>query len=249
EVRAMHLHTAPTLLKAVRPEIPLMVEARVLEALEKDPKWRGNHVRDVVSEFPQELAAERARRKAGRSRSLRTTLQAGKDRVRSIAARFRTARPGWKLAVIIGLLVLVAVPLWWLVTARQAPEGSSAQSPRQSLDTAQRPEPASASEPDWKANGIPPIASQESPGRTSPEPSPLESTAPEVEKPAEEILPPAPKHRMVESPPTARLHGAPRRGAADTRAPDTQAPKTKADTHGDAPDPTTVINWLLKKQR
>ncbi len=248
EVRAMHLHTAPTLLKAVRPEVPVMVEARVLEALEKDPKWRGNTVRDVVSEFPQELAAERARGKAGQIRGLRMALQAGKDRARRVATKYGMARWGWKLAVIIGLLILAAVPLWWMASARQAREGSSAQSPQQSPDAAPRSEPASAREPDWKASGGPSLPSQDSPGGTSPGPPPPapESTAPEVKKPAEEIPPPAPTHRMAESSPNARLLEAPRREGADTRGPDTQAPKTKADTHATPPDPTDVIDWLLK---
>ncbi len=247
-VRAMHLHTAPTPLKAVRPEIPVMVEARVLEALEKDPKWRGNTVNDVVSEFPREIAAERARGKAGPIRGLRTALQAGSARARRLATQCGTARPGWKLVVIVGLLILLALPLWWLVSARQAPGGSSAQSPQQSLEAAPRLEPASAREPDGKANEVPVLPSptlppQNSQGRTSPEPSPPapESTAPEVEKPAEEVPPPAPKHRMATSPRNARILASPRR-----EAPDTQAPKTKAETPGGPPDPTDVIDWLLK---
>ncbi len=245
-VLAMHLHTAPTPLIALRPEIPVMVEANVLQALAKDPKWRGNNVNDVVGEFPHELAVERARGKAGPIRGLRTALQAGRARARSIATKYGTARWGWKLAVIIGLLILVAVPLWWMASAWQAPGGSSAQSPQQSLDAAPRPEPASAREPDWKANGIPPIPSQDSQGRTLPEPSPPERAAQGAGKPAEEESTPAPTHRMAESPPNARLLGAPRREGADTRGPDTQAPKTKAETPGGPPDPTAVIDWLLK---
>jgi len=245
-VRALHRHTAPTPLKALRPEIPVMVEANVLQALEKDPKWRGNTVKDVVSEFPHELAVERARGKGGPIRGLRTALQAGKDRARSLGTRYGTA--SWKLAGVTGLLILLAVPLGWMASARQAPEVSSAPPPQQSLNTAPRFEPASTREPGWKANEVPLLPSQDSQGRTSPEPSPPapESTAPEVGKPAEELPPPAPTHRMAESPPNARPLGGPRGKVADTRAPDTQAPKTKADTHGGAPDPTEVIDWLLK---
>ncbi len=241
EVLAMHLEIAPTPLKALRPEVPVMVEARVLEALEKDPKWRGKHVKDIVGEFPQELAAERARGKGGPIRGMRMALQAGKDRARRIATKYGKARPGWKLAVIIGLLILVAVPLWWLVSARQAPDGSSAQSSQQSPDTAPRSEPASAREPDWKANEVPLLPSQDSQGRTSPEPSPPESASPGAEKPAEEESPPAPTHRMAESPRKARILATPGR-----QAPDTQAPHTKADTQVGSPDPTDVIDWLLK---
>ncbi len=247
-VLTMHLRTAPTPLIALRPEIPVMVEANVLQALEKNPQWRGKHVKDVVSEFPHELAVARARGKGGPIRWVRTALQAGIGLARSIATRCGEARLGWKLAGVIGLLILVAVPLWWMASARQAPEVSSAQPPNQSSDAAPRSEPASASEPDGKASGVPPLPSRDSQGRTSPETSPpgTESAGPEAEKPAEEISPPAPKHRMAESPRTARTLGAPRREAADTRAPDTQAPNTKADTHGGPPDPTKVIDWLLK---
>jgi serine/threonine protein kinase len=245
-VRAMHLHTAPTPLRVLRPEVPFVVEAKVLQALQKDPKWRGNHVRDVVSEVLQELAAERARGKGDPIRGLRTALQAGKDRARSIGTKYGTARWGWKLAVIISLLILVAVPLWWMASSRKAPEVSSVQSPNQSPDTAPRSEPASAHEPDWKANEVPLLPSQDSQGRTSPEPSPPESASQGAGKPAEEKSTPAPTRRMAESPPNARFLGAPRREGADTRAPDTQAPKTKAETHGGPPDPTAVIDWLLK---
>ncbi len=240
-VRAMHLHTAPTPLIAVRPEIPVMVEANVLQALAKDPKWRGNTVSEVVSEFPHELAVERARGKAGPIRGLRTALQAGKDRARRIAAQYGTARWGWKLAVIIGLLILVAVPLWWMAPARQAAEVSSAQSPQQSLEAAPRLEPASAREPDWKATEVPVLPSQDSQGRTSPEPSPPESTAQGAGKPVEEEPTQAPKHRMAESPRNTRILATP-----GGQAPGTQAPKTKADTPGGPPDPTDVIDWLLK---
>jgi serine/threonine protein kinase len=240
-VLAMHLHTAPTPLKALRPEIPVMVEANVLQALAKDPKWRGNTVTEVVSEFPHELAVERARGKAGPIRGLRTALQTGKDKARRIATNYGTASWGWKLAVITGLLILLALPLWWMASARQAAEVSSAQSPHQSLEAAPRSEPASASEPIWKANAVPLLPSQDSQGRTSPEPSPPESAAQGGGKPAERESTPAPKHGMAESPSSARILATPGR-----EAPDTQAPNTKADTHGGPPDPTEVIDWLLK---
>ncbi len=237
-VLAMHLQTQPTPLMALRPEIPVMVEANVLQALAKDPKWRGKHVKDVVSEFPHELAVERARGKGGPIRGMRTALQAGIERARSIATKYGTARWGWKLAGVTGLLILVAVPLWWMASARQAPEVSSAQSLHQSSDTAPRPDPRRASEPAWKPNGTSPLPSQDSEGRTSPETSPpeTESAAPEVEKPAEEISLPAPKYRKAKSPRNARILATPRR----------QAPNTKAETHGGPPDPTEVIDWLLK---
>jgi serine/threonine protein kinase len=241
-VLAMHLHTAPTPLKAVRPDIPVMVEANVLQALEKEPKWRGSDVREVVREFPHELAVERAQGKAGPIRGRWTALPVGNDRVRSLAPQWGMARWGWKLAVILGLLILLAVPLWWMASARQAPEVSSLPPPPQSRATAPRLEPAKTNEPEWKANEVPPLPSRDSQGRTSPEPSPPapESKAPEVQKPAEEIPPPAPTHGMAESP-NARILATPGR-----QAPTTQAPNAKGETQGRAPDPTEVIDWLLK---
>jgi serine/threonine protein kinase len=242
-VLAMHLHTAPTPPKAVRSEIPVMVEANVLQALEKDPKWRGNTVREVVREFPHELAVERAQGKAAPIRGRWTAPPVGSNPARGIVTKHGMASWGWKLAVIIGLLILLAFPLWWLASARQAPEVSSVHSPHQSPDRAPRPEPASTREPDGKANGIPPLPSQDSPGRTPPGPSPPapESKAPEAQKPAEEIPLPAPKHGMAESPQNARILATP-----GGQAPGTQTPNTKAETQGRAPDPTEVIDWLLK---
>ncbi len=240
-ILAMHLHTAPTPLKALRPEIPVMVEANVLQALEKDPKWRGKHVRDVVSEFPHELAVERARGKGSPIRGRWTALPASNDRARSIATYYGKARWGWKLAVIIGLLILLAVPLWWMASARQAPEVSSAQSPHQSRDTAPRLAPASTREPAWKANEVPVLPFQDLQGRTSPETSPSESAAQGAGEPAETESTPAPKDKMAESPRNARILATPGR-----QAPRTQAPNTKAETQGGAPDPTKVIDWLLK---
>ncbi len=256
-VLAMHLQTAPTPLKALRPEVPVVVEAQVLQALEKKPKWREKNVNDVVGEFLRELVAERARGKGGPIHGMRTALQAGIDRARSIATKCGKARPGWKLAVVIGLLILVAVPPLWMASSRKTPGVPSAESPNQSPEAGPGPEaaiaprqkpgttPAIARESE-KAKEIPLLPSQDSQARTSPETSPPKSASQEAEKPAEKKSTSAPNHRKAKSPRNARILAAPRRKAPDTQAPETQAPNTKAEAQGGPPDPTEVIDWLLK---
>ena len=102
-VLAMHLKEPPTPLKAIRPEIPGVIEAKVLQALEKEPKRRQAYVSGVADESLYEAALfeldeETRRSDEGRIAEVQAILQVGIEEGPSISAKDPEVMVDQKLA-------------------------------------------------------------------------------------------------------------------------------------------------------
>ncbi len=216
-VWAMHLHKVPTPVKALRPEIPVEMEAKVLQALEKEPKWRENTANEVVDELLRGVAPGRSRAREAPNRGPQT-IQTERG-MRSNAPKRRWVRARWELAAISGLLILIAAAAAWLLYPRRVPEVTYQQPAQQRPKEALERGPATVGESKEEATENPPAS------KSQPPPVPvLKKTAPSASpakqadtKPSQRIRPPAPP--------------------AST-APDTQT---------GSPDPSEIIDWLLKQ--
>lgn len=211
-VLAMHLQTAPTPLKELRQEIPVEVEARVLQALEKAPKWRENTANEVVGELLHEFVPGRSRAKVAPIRGLRTAIQTGSSGVRPIAPKRQLVGARWALAAISGLLILIAAAAVWMLIPRKVPEVTY-QPPAQ-----QRP--------------------KEAPERGS-------TTVGESKEEATEKPPPVPVLKKT-APSASRPKQADTKSSQRTRPPAPSA-STVPDTRTGSPDPSEIIDWLLKQ--
>jgi serine/threonine protein kinase len=105
-VLEMHLQEAPVPLRDLRPEIPEVLEAKVLQALEKEPERRESYANDVVNESLYELVLEDMQAEPfqeeeqgliGRSR---VALHAALGGAQSIATKFGNAGGAWNLPAI-----------------------------------------------------------------------------------------------------------------------------------------------------
>jgi predicted Ser/Thr protein kinase len=228
-VLAMHLGVAPTPPKALRAEIPVEVEAQVLRALEKEPKWRQNSANEVIHEFLQRVAAARAVRVG------RPTRERGSAADAAPAGEQPAPRPRvgvrWTVAAIVGLLIVLAAALFWVVYPRWAPEETYQPPPRPQPSETLMPGPAPAGESETKAPELP-----------AP-PSPVQPLP-------ERVLPEAPSkergglaEKESTSPPKVGQTKSPRR-TRPPASPQDVAPGAKRGS----PDAADIIDWLLKQQ-
>lgn len=243
-VLAMHLRQAPTPLTALRPEIPRVVEAKVLQALKKEPQQRESYVNDVANEYLYEsalfeLAEAGSRSRRGRVGRVTAALQAGAGQIRSILPKGAGAAASWKLAAILsGVLILIAVALLWVVFSRPVPEVAQAPKPQPKPEEARVPGPASTEKPEGETveTVSRPPEVQTIPETPVPAPAPTEpqerKASPETKR-----APAAKKGRVVSRP------GPPTPPPAGSEAPGGKAESQDAT----APDPTAVIDWLLKR--
>ncbi len=173
-VLAMHLGVAPTPPKTLRAEIPVEVEAQVLRALEKEPKWRQNSANEVVREFLQPLGAARAGR-VGRPTSGRGPVATAATAVAQSSPLPRTGAR-WIVAAIVGVLIVLAAASFWVLYPWRAPEDTYLPPPRPQPRQTVIPEPAPAGESEKNAPELPapPSQAQPLPERVLPEPPPKE---------------------------------------------------------------------------
>jgi serine/threonine-protein kinase len=228
-VLAMHLRVAPTPPKALRAEIPVEVEAQVLRALEKEPKWRQKSANEVVSEFLQWLVAERARRVGRPTRGRRPMAKAAKaggqpSQLPRVGAR-------WTVAAILGLLIVLAAATFWVLYPRRAPEETYQPPPHPQPSETSIPGPAPAGESEKKAPEMPAPPSQ-----TQPLP---ERVLPEVPPKEREGL----GEKESTSPPKEGKAKSSRRTRPPT-PPQSVAPGAKRES----PDASDIIDWLLKQR-
>jgi eukaryotic-like serine/threonine-protein kinase len=232
-VREMHLRDAPPPLRELRPEIPAVVEAKVLQALEKDPKLRETYVNDVVNEYLYdsallEMGEKQGQAKAARVRPTQPATASDVDEEPSDVPG--PTRAHWKLILIGGALLLIAAISLWIFSSRQVPEDAAVPVPQPSPGEARPPAPAA---PEKSDEGAREVASPPPQELTPPESPKPEATPPEERKPRVKQSPPAPKKERPasrqKSPPPAAAQG--------------EVPSRKADS----PDPGDVIDWLLKR--
>jgi hypothetical protein len=266
-VLAKHIQEIPPSPKALRPEIPSVVALKVMQALEKEPEKRHRYIADVANEYllelaVDELATERARRKYGVFWKLVVAVQAYFAGARDIDADEEQPGRRWKIVAIAAILLLILVPAAWILISRQVGTVQSTpplQQPRTELpavevvensgktDVAEQPAPPLPVETPEEASDTrerlldgpketpePASAAPSSPGRTS-------------------LRPPETKSAFQKKAPRAEPREAqaqrPRTDADLTRT--SKAPpaprKEGARQESDSPDPTAIIDWLLKR--
>ncbi len=277
---ARQLQELPIALRERRPEIPLAVELKVMQALEKEPERRQRYVTDVANEYLYELAAdelfvERARRKYGVAWRLVTTLQAWTADPKGI---FIDQEEGGirrrAVAAAAALALLVVGTVAWLFFPREVAEDRAAPAPRQALGDHRatggpeisgiapgageqsKPEksmpvlPAPRAPDDRSARPIERPALEERPDagdggeqvKVPPAPPPpraIAPRAPETKRPSPE---PARRPDRVEAPTKRRAPEA-LPIVAPPPPPRTETPRRQPE----APDPSEIIDWLLKR--
>lgn len=180
-VLAMHLHVAPTPPKALRAEIPVEVEAQVLRALEKEPKWRQNSANEVVHEFLQRVGAGRVGKPTSGRRPVATaaTARAHPSPRPRVGAR-------WIVAAIVGVLLVLAAASFWVLYPRWAPEDTYQPPPQPQPRQTVIPGPAPAGESEKTAPEppAPPPPAQPRPDRVLPEPPPKVKSSRRTRPPA-----------------------------------------------------------------
>jgi serine/threonine protein kinase len=167
-VLAMHLGEAPTPPKVLRAEIPVEVEAQVLRALEKEPKWRQNRANEVVHEFLHRVVTAQAGRVERRPSGRRPVAQTGGQPWQPPRADVR-----WIVAAIVGGLIVLAAASFWALYPRRAPENAYQPLPELQPGQAVIPGPASAGETEKTApEPPPPSPAQSRPDRVLPDAPP-----------------------------------------------------------------------------
>ena len=269
-VLAMHLRQAPTPLTALRPEIPTVVEAKVLQALEKEPQRRQNHVNDVANEYLYEsalfeLAEVGGRSRRGRVRRITAALQAGAGQIRSILPKGARAAAGWKLAAAhrmqsdvaqVRSILLKAAAGWKLaaiisgvlilIAVALLWEAFSRPVPEVAQAPLPQPKPEEARVPGPASTEKPEGETVETVSRP-----PEVQTIPETPVPAP--APTEPEERKAS--PEIKRAPAPKKERVISRpGPPTpppagrEAPGGKAESQdATAPDASAVIDWLLKR--
>ncbi len=225
-VLAMHLSVAPTPPKALRAEIPVEIEAQILRALEKAPKWRQNSANEVVHEFLQRVGAGRVGKPTSGRRPVATAAKAGGQP--SQRPRVGTR---WIVTAIVGVLLVLAAASFWVLYPRWAPEDTYQPPPQPQPRQTVIPEPAPAEESEKRAPELPapPSQAQPRPERVLPEPPPKEREGLGETKPT--------------SPPTEGKVKSSRR-TRPPAPPQDVAPGTKRGPR----DGSEIIDWLLKQR-
>ena len=239
-VLAMHLEQAPTPLRTLRPNIPVVVEAKVMQALEKEPKRRESYLNDVVNEFLYESALDElgtgsTPAKEGLISRLRAGLHSDVAETPSDAPKSGWMAAHWKVAAIGAVLIVIAALSLWVLLSQRIPEEASVPSPRPVPEEVRAPAPVAADTPAKEEKALPM--------------SPPQATAP-PEAAREEAPPPAPEKRPEKKRPRpARQETAEPRLSAPAPAP-APAPTqpAPADVKAESPDPADVIDWLMKRR-
>ena len=224
-VLAMHLREAPTPPKALRAEIPVEVEAQVLRALEKEPKWRQNRASEVVQEFLHRVVAARAGRVERPPSGRRPAAQAGGQPPQRPRVDAR-----WIVAAIVGVLILLAAASFWALYPRRAPEDTYQSLPDPQPSQTVIPGPVPAGETEKTAPELPPPSpAQPRPDRVLPDAPPKEG-----ERPGANESTPSPKEGKATS--TRR-----------TRPPAPPQPVAPGAKRGPL-DGSDIIDWLLRQR-
>jgi hypothetical protein len=235
---AMHLQTKPSPLRVLRPEIPIALEAKVLQALEKDPKRRESFATDVVNDSLrelvfEELGAELPQGKQGEIHGRWTEAQADIDAIRGNVTTSERVGGGWRSAVIGGLLILIAAAVVWMVYRGGSSEVGYRPLPQYRPEEARGSGPANTGKTPGEASKIsaPPSAARASAGIATRQSRPKErKTLAEKENTLTAKQANERSSRSIETatPPP------PERSAADART--------------GSPDPSEVIDWLFKQR-
>jgi serine/threonine-protein kinase len=234
-LKIMHLSNPPWPLRELISDIPQMVEDKVLQALEKDPERRQNHIQDVANEYLYEKALyyEGARNGA-------TGAEDGDPARTDAEEDLETVRPRrWgRDAVFAGLAILITIGgLWalgWLIDS----EVSEYTPPRQELSLP--PAPFSPVPP--------PVAAAPSAPEAS---STAVQAGPKPTQESKETRPlGAPAQLRTSNAKTARKNlravPAPTSSPSDSRTPSAESAVGQPGADSQA-DPGAVIDWLLKK--
>jgi hypothetical protein len=225
-VLAMHLREAPTPPKALRAEIPVEVEAQVLRALEKEPKWRQNRANEVVQEFLHRVVAARAGRVERPPSGRRPVAQAGGQPWQPLRVDAR-----WIVAAIVGVLIVLAAASFWALYPRRAPEDTyqPPPDPQPSQTVIPGPAPAGETEKTTPELAPPPSPTQPRPDRVLPDAPPKEGEGPG----AKESTPPPKEGKATST-----------RRTRPPAPPQHVAPGTKREPS----DGSDIIDWLLRQR-
>jgi serine/threonine-protein kinase len=270
ELRAKQLRDSPVPPRALRADVPAVVQLQVLRALEKDPAKRPSRVRDLMNAELQasgllECEAEAAEDAPGLLRRLLGPLVAAVERLEELPLR-------WKLSGLVLWLAVSVAAVWLLVgpragappadapvlPARQDPVEAAATAPREPRDREAAPavvEPEVAAGVGTPGPPPPDAAPAAAAGATEQAQTPVEPPTPPVTERAE---PPA---RATSTPPArpapARVTGpGPGRrtdaeGGRSRRESTSPAPAPRERDREEAvtPDGTAIIDWLFRSPR
>jgi serine/threonine protein kinase len=231
---AVHLEGVSTPLRTVRRELPPVIEAAVMQALESDPQRRQRHLSDVVNDDLYDAVLRELRPDPGptpESLGSRLWLAVQPDTGETSEGLGETERAGvhWELAVIGGLLVLLAISTWWTLRVQDASEVAPVPPISQSQDRERVRGPVTAETPGGAINAIPvpPIQA------AAPPETPVGASTPSRKENQ--------RTRIGTRAPTQAKANSPRRAH-----PPTPSPSETSGTPADSPDPTEVIDWLLR---
>jgi hypothetical protein len=246
EVLAMHLNTAPPYPKVLRPEIPVEVEGKVMQALEKEPKWRGNGVTDVVSDLRGFVAVQPLAEAVSVGRTASLADKGPSQPVASTRVR-RDHQWTWMVAALAAGLIMIAATALWMLYSAKGPDVAEQPSPPQRPEEAVRPaarKEADVGPPQTTAPPTPPVEVQAPSARMPTEAPPPLSNEKEVREERVE------RKEMVErKEPVERKEAAPRK-RPDPRPPQRVEPSTPSrpapTPRAESPDPSEVIDWLLR---
>ena len=243
-VLARQLQKLPVPVSELRPEIPAAVELKVMQALEKEPERRQRYVEDVVNEFLWQMAAEelslaRAKSKFGRFWRIASGVRGGLSDLREILVDPEARGARWKLLGIAVLVALIVVPLVWMLLSRRVPDsglGTAPQPPEAALRVPLPPEKVGSAEEAAVPAQLPVT------GETLTQPPPPSPPAEPARKTARPRTPP---ERKTGRPVTAapRQETSPDRLVAPPPAPQDQGVRREREE----PDPSAIIDWLLKR--
>ncbi len=234
-VLARHLQEMPPLLRAVRAEVPWLVELKVRQALEKEPERRQRRAVDVINESlyenaVDELLLERDRRRYGPLWKVMATAQAWLAGAREIATDPGRVGARWMVLGVAVWLVLVSASAVWMLPSRQIPTRNVPAPVQQPLSGSGARAPA-----DWSGSGkervdpsVLPLPRQPSTKMQEAKSSPQET----VRRPGR-TDPATSRREAAGLTEITRVPSKPRQEAAI------------ADT--ESPDPTAIIDWLLEQ--
>ena len=239
-VLTKHLHEPPAPLKHLRPEVPEVVEAKVLQALAKEPARRENYIKDVANESLYDLALyyqaarrETAEQESGGARAHIKPSETDADPNGGMEDPAPSSRR-WKMALLSVFVVLMASAGLWTLHLWPASEPVE--------QSGSPPDPASVQAP---ATMAPPISREPVQPKAAPAPNPPKTPA-GVRATREATTAPATTEKKRIVPVRNAAQKSRQAPSSPPRAQNAQ-PASKDEAGGTPADPGAVIDWLLKR--